>query len=298
MEMTWIRSFVTVAETLHFGRAGIALGLSQSALSVQIKHLEEDLQVDLFVRDRRSVSLTTSGAAFLDTARGILKQVDIGRHNARRAKSGEIGLLRIGFVNSATFGLLPKIIRYYKEQFPGVELSLRNLPTAEQGVALLKEDIDIGFLRMPFEAKGIDVHMVSQEPFYCFLPKNHPLSKSKRISPAVLREEPFILYERRQAPGFCDRVLKICNDAGFNPHAFQEASEMQTILSLVASGLGVSLLPRSAGTLSESESAILPLTGKPPLSETGMASLSARQDNPLLATFRRVTHDLTKELLA
>ncbi len=209
-------------------------------------------------------------------------------------ESGEIGSLRIGFVNSATFGLLPKIIRYYKEHIPGVELSLRNLPTAEQGAALLKEEIDVGFIRMPFEAKGIEVELVDQEPFFCFLPKNHPLSKAKRISPLALREEPFILYERRQAPGFCDRVLKICHDAGFSPQVFQEASEMQTILSMVASGLGVSLLPRSAGTLSVSELAILPLETSLPLSETGMINLPTGETNSLISTFRRVALSLTE----
>lgn len=159
---------------------------------------------------------------------------------------------------------------------------------------MLKKEIDIGFVRMPFEAKGIKVELVDQEPFFCFLPKNHPLSRAKRISPLALRGELFILYEQRQAPGFCDLVLMICNDAGFSPHIFQEASEMQTILSMVASGLGVSFLPRSAGTLRVSELAILPLAGSLPLSETGMASLAVRESDVILSTFRYVTHSLIK----
>ncbi len=210
------------------------------------------------------------------------------------ADSGEIGSLRIEFVNSATFGLLPKIIHYYKEHVPGIELSLRNLPTSEQSTALLNESINVGFIRMPFQAKGIEVELVGQEPFCCFLPKNHPLNKMRSISPSTLREEPFILYRRQQAPGFCDRILKICNDAGFSPQAFQEASEMQTILSMVAAGLGVSLLPRSAGTPSLSELAILPMDGSLPLSETGMANLAVRESEPILSTFRRITQSFTK----
>lgn len=121
-ELRWIRSFTALAEILHFGRAALALGLSQSALSVQIKNLEKDLQVNLLVRDRRSVKLTAAGTIFLEGALRIQKEIDVTRKNAQRVESGEIGSLRIGFVNLATFRLMPKIIRYYKEHIPGLSL--------------------------------------------------------------------------------------------------------------------------------------------------------------------------------
>ena len=127
-----------------------------------------------------------------------------------------------------------------------------------------------------------------QEPFACFLPKDHPLARLERVDPRQLRREPFVAYERRQAPGFAARILSICLETGFNPEVVQDASEMQTILSMVASGLGVAILPRSAGGLGVTEVAMRPLAGEWPPSELGMATLRATADHPLLKKFGEV----------
>ena len=290
MEIAWLRSFCTLAETLHFGRASVQLHLSQSALSVQIRNLEQSLGTKLFARDRRTVSLTRAGKSFHNDARRLLQDLLLAKRAAQCAEDGETGNLRIGFVNSATFDVLPPVIHYYRLHYPGVELHLRNLPTAEVAGSLLRKEIDVGFLRLPFILKELEIDLLHREPFGCFLHKGHPLHGLQSIAPEQLEHEPFVLYERRQAPGFCDRILKICLDSGFSPAAVQVASEMQTILSLVAAGIGVAILPLSAGSLGMTELKIVPLSGDWPPSETGIAVLRDAREDPLVATFLRVAH--------
>ena len=171
---------------------------------------------------------------------------------------------------------------------------MRNLPTAQQAKALLTGDIDVGFLRLPFNATAISVSPLSEEPFVCYLPIRHPLAAQEQVHPSSLQHEPFILYERRQAPGFFDRILSICLDSGFSPIPLQEASEMQTILSMIASEMGVSILPRSAGALGLRDVAMRPLAGSWPSSEIGLAVLRSQAEEPLVRRFVEVAQDLSQ----
>jgi DNA-binding transcriptional LysR family regulator len=285
MELPWLYSFNVLADLLHFGRAAAALHMSQSALSVQIRNLEASLKVTLFERDRRSVSLTVAGQVFLEDVHRLLRELEDAQRRAQRAAKGELGLIRIGFVSAGTVRIIPRIIRYYKRNFPGVELRIRNLPTAQQIEALLRKEIDVGIVRLPIAAAEIAITPLSEEPLVCFLPKRHPLARYRKIAPQRLRSEPFILYERRQAPGFYDRILDICLRSGFSPLALQEAREMQTILSLVASEMGVSILPKSAAALGIKDVAVRPLAGRWPQSELGVATLRSSADEPRLRKF-------------
>jgi DNA-binding transcriptional LysR family regulator len=174
-----------------------------------------------------------------------LRELENAQKRAQRTATGEIGELRIGIVSAAAMHIIPRIVRYYKQHFPGVEFKIRNLPTAQQVAPILRKEIDVGFVRLPLVAAEIAVTPLSQEPFVCFLPKRHPLTRHKLIEPKYLSGEPFILYERRQAPAFFDRILGICLRSGFSPLAVQEASEMQNILSMVAFEMGVSIIPNS-----------------------------------------------------
>lgn len=277
---------------LHFSRAAAALHLSQSALSVQIRKLEAALQVSLFERDCRSVTLTAAGAIFREDVHQLLRGLEAARRKARRAAAGEVGTLRITFVSTAAVGIIPKVVRHYKRLFPGVELKMRNLPTAHQVAGLLRQEVDVGFIRLPCEAEEVVMTPLSQEPFVCFLPQDHPLAHLEQVDPRQLRREPFVAYERRQAPGFYDRILSICLDSGFSPEILQEASEMQTILSMVASGLGVAILPRSAGGLGVTEVVMRSLAGKWPPSELGVAMLRVSANNPLLSKFGAIVQKL------
>jgi DNA-binding transcriptional LysR family regulator len=246
----------------------------------------------LFERDRRSVALTLAGQTFLEDVRKLLRELENAQKRAQRAATGEFGELSIGFVSAAAMHIIPRIIRYYKQHFPGVELKICNLITAQQVRALLHKQIDVGFLRLPVAAAEISVTPLSQEPFVCFLPKRHPLTRHKRIAPQWLSSEPFLLYERRQAPGFSDRILDICLRSGFSPMTVQEASEMQTILSMVASDMGVSILPKSAAELGIKAVAVRPLVGNWPPAELGLVTLASSADDPLLRKFVRTTTQL------
>lgn len=149
-------------------------------------------------------------------------------------------------------------------------------------------------MRLPLAAPEIKVTALSREPFLCFLPKRHPLTRHKKIAPELLSAEPFILYERRQAPAFFDRIMEICSRSGFSPLGVQEASEMQTILSMVASELGISILPKSASELGIKGVAMRSLAGNWPQSELGLATLSSTSDQPLLRKFVKTSIQLER----
>ncbi len=288
MELRWLQSFLVLADVLHFGRAAAALHLSQSALSVQIRKLEAALQITLFARDRRAVTLTAAGRVYREEVRQSLRGLEAAGRKARHAAGGETGTLRLTFVSTAAMQIIPAVIRHYKEVLPGVELRMRNLPTAHQIIVLLRQEADVGFIRLPFELEEITVQPLHREPFVCFLPRDHPLARSEQIDPRQLRREPFVAYERRQAPGFYDRILSICLDSGFSPDVLQEASEMQTILSMVAAGLGVAILPCSAGRLGVTQITMRPLAGDWLPSELGVATLRTAAEEPLLLKFGQV----------
>jgi DNA-binding transcriptional LysR family regulator len=292
MELPWLYSFIVLADLLHFGRAATALNLSQSALSVQIRNLEASLKVTLFERDRRSVALTLAGQVFLEDVHRLLRELENAQRRAKRAAAGEIGELRIGFVTTAATRIIPRIVRYYKQHSPGVELKIRYMDTAQQIGALLHKEIDVGFLRLPLSATEIAITPLNQEPFVCFLPKRHSLAQNKRIAPEWLSSEPFILYERRQAPGFSDRILDICLRSGFSPLTVQEAGEVQTILSMVASEMGVSILPKSAAELGVKAVAVRPLVGNWPPAELGLVTLASSADDLLLQKVVRTATQL------
>lgn len=285
LEVQWLRSFVVLSDLLHFGRSGVALNLSQSALSVQMRKLEQHLGTQLLLRDRRSVHLTRAGEAFLLDVKRILSDLDSAERRAKQVGDGVRGHLRLGFVSTAATELIPDIVRFYRTKYPDVELSLQNLRTRDQVEALLRQRIDVGFIRLPFPAEDLEISLVASEPFRCFLPKDHRLAVNAEVDPVQLKSEPFFLYDRLKAPGFSDRILSICLNAGFSPYTSQSASEMQTILSMINAGLGVSILPTSAAGLGSAQVINLPLTGCTSKSELGIAHLRSAAQDPLLRRF-------------
>lgn len=249
MELRHLRYFVTVAEERNFTRAAERLHMAQPPLGQQIRKLEKELGVSLFHRTKRRVALTDAGSVFLEEARRTLRQAEQAARAAKAAGRGEAGRLAIGFVGSATYEVLPRVLRGYRGRYPDVALDLRQLSTNEQLRALRDGSIGVGLVRTlrdePRDLEGIDLMIVSHKPLVAALPDTHPLASSRSVWLADLAEEAFILYPREVAPASYDRVLKLCSDAGFAPRVEQEASEMQTITGLVAARLGVSLVPGS-----------------------------------------------------
>jgi DNA-binding transcriptional LysR family regulator len=250
MELRHFRYFVAVAEEGHVTRAAARLGIQQPPLSQQIRALEAELQVQLFRRKPRGVELTQAGEALFAEARAILQQVEHAVTAVRRTARGEAGRIGLGFTSSVSFHpFVPQAIREYRETHPLVGLSLEESGTGELVAALLDERLDAAFVRSPVgPAEGIAVHSVLDEAMVAALPAGHALARRTNAMPLGLAElsaETFILYRRPLGPGLYDAIIAACQRAGYSPIIGQEAPRMLATLSLVAAGLGVTLVPQS-----------------------------------------------------
>jgi DNA-binding transcriptional LysR family regulator len=255
MELKHLTSFIAVAEQLSFVRAADRLYLSQPALTGQIQRLEEELGVQLLARNRRSVKLTDAGKVFLVEARATLSRARQAADRAQKAARGEIGRLRIGFVSSAALEIVPSIVVAFRKQHPEVTLDLMNLRTVSQVKKLISKNLDIGFLRLPLSNEQLRTTVVH-----------------KQVQIAHLRDERFVAYGRRWAPGFFDSVIQMCLKEGFSPNIVQETGEMYTAIALIAAGAGIAILPRSV-VLAQSKNIVMkPLAGKVPVSEIAIAT--------------------------
>lgn len=246
MELRHLRYFVAVAKHLHFSTAAKELNISQPPLSKQIKQLEDELGVTLFLRTNRDVKLTAAGAYFFESAKNILDMVERDVNTVRKIHCGEIGTLTIGFGGSVVFDLLPKIIKEIKNRYPEIKLNVRQLTTEEQLKSLLNGTIDVGLLVPPIENKKIDLFPIRDEVFVVCLPKNHYLAKStKPIDIKELANEPIIMTPESSGKGYYNSVLSLCRKGGFYPNITQTAQEQQTLVSLVAAELGIAFVPES-----------------------------------------------------
>ncbi len=244
VELRHLRYFVGVAEELHFGRAARRLGLSQPPLSRQIRDLERELGVQLFFRTRRRVELTAAGRVLLDEARDVFERLDRALRSVQRAERGEIGTLSLGYVWSVAQTTLPDILSAFHHRRPEVELSVREMPPAEQMPALNLGRIDAGLMRTPVDDPSLVTETLYDEPFIAALPPGHRLAERARLALADLAPDPFVMTPRLRGPSYFDRIVSMCRSAGFSPHIVQEAP-LTDLLTLVAAGLGVSLVPAS-----------------------------------------------------
>lgn len=242
MELRQLRSFVAVAEELHVGRAAMRMSLTQPSLSRQIAALERSVGVPLFQRVRRRLVLSPAGSLFLVGARDILRRSDELVRDAQRAHRGELGFLHLGFVQSATFEALPRLVGAFRVANPDVGLDAQAMTTLHQTDALRDGRIDVGLLRLPISEPTLATRVISCNPLVAALPAGHRLTARERIRLAELADEPFILYRRVEGPTVQDTIIGYCMAAGFSPRIVQEAIDVQTIVSLVAADLGVSLL--------------------------------------------------------
>jgi DNA-binding transcriptional LysR family regulator len=277
MELRHLRYFVAVAEELHFGRAAERLFIAQPPLSQQIQQLERELGVSLFQRTSRRVQLTPAGEAFLPEARQVLSGLETAATVARRAARGETGWLGIGFAASATYDLLPSVLHDFRERFPEIALSLRELNAAEQALALHDRSIHVGFARPYVEQPEMRVEAVLREPFLVALPESHPLARQSDLALSQLANAPFVSFPEQPLPSYAEVVRTVCEAAGFTPHVVQEVREMQTAISLVAAGLGIALLPASVQHLHRDGVVYCPLREPAPRTELAVVS---RQDDP------------------
>jgi DNA-binding transcriptional LysR family regulator len=243
LDIDALRSFVVLAEELHFGRASLRLHVSQPALSKQIKRLEAAIGGKLFERTTGRVLLTPAGDALRDRARVLVMDAaaleSFGQHLVR----GSPGRLRIGFGIAAISDLLPKAIIAFRRAYPDVILEMQDLGSQQQLDAVLDGSLDLGFVRMPISNVRIESTNVLREGMMIVVPADR---FPKRVSLRSLRDEPFVLIARSTSETFQKHALNLCLTAGFSANVVQEAKELITVLNLVRAGLGVSLLPGTA----------------------------------------------------
>ena len=291
MELRHLRYFVAVAEECHFGRAAQRLHIAQPPLSQQIRQLEAELGVQLLARSTRHVELTPAGARYLERARTILAGVDAAGEEAALVADGRIGKVTIGFTGSATYELLPSLSRRLREQTPGLELDLRGeLLTPSQVAGLLDGTLDVGFLRPPVRVPEIDVHPLRREPLVVVLPESHAQAARTQITLADLADEPFITYPAHHRSVVHDAVLDACQVAGFTPQA-TEVAETSTLVSFVAAGLGVALVPASVQHLRITGSVYRPLAGTSPTVELAVATRQG-ETSPAVRRVQALARDL------
>jgi DNA-binding transcriptional LysR family regulator len=284
MELRSLRYFVMLAEELHFGRAARRLAITQPPLSIAIRNLENELGVQLLLRDRRRVALTEPGRAFLDQARVVLARASDAIETARAASRGEVGRLAIGFMSASIYTVLPLILREFASSHPGVRLELRELTLPQQFAALEKGDIHVGFIRpQPMEAEFSSAILL-QEPLVAALPSGHLLTRNRRVRAQSLAREPFVMFQRSPGLVLHDIVLKFCLQQGFSPHVVQEASQTHAVIGLVSAGIGVSLVPSSAQEIRLRGVELRPLAERSPQVGTALAWRSD-DDSPALRAF-------------
>lgn len=294
MELRQLRYFVAVAEELHFGRAAERLHMSQPPLSTQVRRLEREIGADLLRRSTRRVTLTTAGEAFYARALSVLEALDAAVEEAREADAGRRGALRVGFVSSANFSVLPPAIRSFREDRPGVRLDLRPLPSSEQIAALHAGTIDLGLLRLPALGTGLRLETVLSEPFVVVVPRWHRLAERQALDISDFADEPMVLFPYQQMPGFVGQVLQMFDAAGRAPRIAQQAIHHETAIGLVAAGVGLSILPASAARISTPDVRCVPLSPSPQ-SELAIAVLPGAGSAAIDAFAERL-HDAARTL--
>lgn len=245
-----LRQFVTVAEERHFGRAAKRLHMAQPPLSQAIKRLEDRMGILLFERTKRKVDLTPAGETLLAEAHVLLANAKRTIQLTHQAAQGLQGRIAIGFVSAALYRLLPEALRAFRKQFPDAEVALNELTTNQQLAALQDGTIDVGFCHPPIAQKeGLTVRMISRDPLLAALPENHALTRKRRLDFAEIAHEPFVLFPAQQGPSLHAAVERACYRFGADLRIVAEAPRIHTQLSLVAGGLGVTLVPESAKSI-------------------------------------------------
>ena len=285
MELRHLRYFIAVAEELHFGRAANRLQISQPPLSQQIKQLEMELGLLLFSRTRQQVELTSAGKSFLQNAYKIMNLIDQASEEAKRVDRGESGELILAFTGAIAFELLPTILKSYRDKYPSINIILKQMTTAEQIKALHKKAIHVGLVVMPVRSESLNVELLREEPFVVVLPKTHHLAQQKgKINIADLVNEQFIMTPRISGEGYYDSIISLCQSADFSPLTTQEAEELHTVVSFVASGMGIAILPASIQFLKNEDIVYFPLEHDFSTYNTGVA-WSKSEISPVVHSF-------------
>ncbi|WP_288495124.1 LysR family transcriptional regulator [uncultured Pantoea sp.] len=293
IELRHLRYFIAVAEELHFGRAAQRLHISQPPLSQQIMQLEAETGAQLFNRTNRSVQLTPAGAQFLQDARAILLQVEQATQRAARLHRGEEGELRIGFTSSAAFiGVMSDALYVFRQRWPNVHVQMQEINTRQQLAPLHEGKLDLGVMRNTPLPADLHHQLLLREPLCAVVHKAHPLATAGRITLQALAREPFVFFDPQVGTALYSEILDLLQRYQIRPYITQEVGEAMTILGLVATGLGVSILPASFSHARLANVVWLPLEEPDAQSEmwlvwSGEREMSAQMAH-MMALLRRV----------
>jgi DNA-binding transcriptional LysR family regulator len=272
IELRHLRYFIAVADHRHFTAAAASLGIQQPPLSIQIRNLEKDVGTPLLRRLPRQIELTEAGKTFYQDACSIVAAAEAAPEHARRAARGELGNLRVGMINSAPFHpLIPRVLREYRQEFPKVSLTLEEDSTPELADRVRTHALDLAFIRPLLEEEpDLVTEALFSEDMLVALPQGHPLLKRSAVSLASLSLERFVLFPRSVGSGLYDEIIAACRRAGFSPRIAQEASQVTSIVNLVAAGLGVSLVPASMQKIHSMGVSYRPIRGDAPVAHMSM----------------------------
>lgn len=245
MELRHLKYFVAVAEELNFRRAAEVVHIAQPALSQQIKQLEDELGVALFVRSHHKVELTAAGKTFYASAQMILKEARQAVADARAVEQGEAGRITLGFVSSAAISVLPSLLAFIRSQLPRAEVELKELAPGEQIDALYHDKLDLGLFHAQLEDAAFETAVVSRERLIVALPSANRFARSKQIDLREVACGTVIIPARHATPGYFEHARSAFQAVGVMPERIYHTSLLQTGLLLVGAGLGISLVPES-----------------------------------------------------
>jgi DNA-binding transcriptional LysR family regulator len=272
VELRQIEAFLAVAEELHFGRAAERLRMAQSPLSQTIKKLEKGLGAPLFERNTRSVTLTAAGHSLLPHARRILDEVDLAQRAVSAGTGTVYGKLAIGFSGALNHTTLPPLTRALRQHYPQLDVTLHGgLLTQEALQQLGNGALDLAFIGLPIDAPTLATRRIATERLGVALPADHALAGRSSVELAELAGDPFITMPAAQGSTLREVTFAACAAAGFRPRISQEVADPYTALSLVAGGVGISLMPESIEDIMPAGTAFLPLTGEDVLLFSGLA---------------------------
>jgi DNA-binding transcriptional LysR family regulator len=259
-----LRCFLAVADELHFGRAARRLEILPSALSRDIRLLETSLGTRLLVRTTRNVMLSQDGAAFVDDARALVTRADgLAAEMRGRGRRQSRSLIRIGAIDTAAAGLIPSLLRDLRELHASAVVQLVEDKTIRLVPKLLSGRLDIAFIRPPEQLdKRIELMMLFHETPVVAVPTRHRLASRRRLSIEALAGEPMIVPDRSSRPHSHDLTIKLFERAGLRPNLSQIAEEKQTIVHLVAAGLGLAIVPKGASRLGVTGVRFVPLASR------------------------------------
>lgn len=294
VELRHLRYFLAVAEEKHFGRAADRLHMAQPPLSSQIKQLEAKLDTLLLERTTRKVELTEAGALLMERARKILAEVEATINDVAEVGRGAAGVLRIGFSGTATYRLMPEIVRAARERMPLVRLQISGeMLTPKMEEALLENRLDAAILRPPVQSGDIMIDEVQQTRLVAVLHRQHPLAQETGpVSIQAFASEDIVGYPRGSS--VASVVSEMARQAGFRPRVVQEATETSTLIALIGAGLGIGLMPSSQSLPLNASIVIRPL-----VEDVGVGlgtAWKADNDSPLLAAFVSLAREATENL--